>query len=38
MSGRVGLRNELVDAFFLKELIGHAASRHPHKTEDQEIG
>jgi hypothetical protein len=25
MSGRVGIRNELVDAFFPKKLIGHAA-------------
>jgi hypothetical protein len=29
MSGRVGIRNELVDAFFPKELIGHAIPHHP---------
>jgi hypothetical protein len=28
MSGRVGIRNELVDAFFPKELIGHATPHH----------
>jgi hypothetical protein len=29
MSGRVGIRNELVDALFPKKLICHAIPRHP---------